>query len=424
MKSISRALASATLAGGLVVAGALGAAPAHAAPAVVATQQAPAVTTPTVVAPTAKAAIKTRIVQQPASASIRGTQKASFKVRAKGTALKYQWYVKAPGKTSFGKIKGATKPGYTTPKQANKTAKSSYRVVVSGHRGKVTSRTATLTVKAYKSTAITGQPANASIRGTSTATFRVKAAGEGLRYQWDVKAPGKSAFSAIKGATKSSYTTPKQANKTATSQYRVRVSGKAGSKTSRAATLKVTAWAKPALSSTKAVRAATNSSGKIEVRGRNFAGATITVKNELEGAATLKLVARTDTVLTFATTSKEYVGLESVTIKNPASSVQATVLLMSKASVAGHQADEVWATDLNDLDAYDDWPAEVWHEANYAIDAIANNTSRWALIDDTAVALLENAIDFQESDLGSALEQTSYLAVMDLYDDLWWFLNM
>lgn len=507
MNSLSRTLSTATLVTGLTVGTILGASPAQ------------ALTNPTHLAPAAVAplapipaavSVKTRITVQPANASIRGTQKAKFKVKAVGTKLKYQWYSRPSTKKSYAKISGATKASYTTPAQANKKAKVYYRVTVTGKRGKVTSRTAAMVVKPYATTTITAQPANASVRGNSTATFRVKATGEALRYQWDVKAPGKNTFASIKGATKSSYTTPRQANKAATSWYRVRVSGKGGSKTSRTATLvvkpvtaitsqptdasirahatatfsvkatgaslkyqwdvkapgksgftaisgatkasyttpkqpnttatshyrvrvsgaggsitsrsavlKVTAWAKPTLSTTKAVRAESSSAAKIEIKGAHFSDATITVGAQSGRTPTLKLSGRSNTSLTFTSSSKNYSALETVTIKNAAGSTSADVLVLAKTSGATHTRNVTWVEDMNNTARYGAWSNEVWFEANFAAAMVKGNSARWSLIDNTAIDLLNNAIRFQTAAPNSPAKQESLKQVRKLYGELW-----
>ncbi|MGM0928849.1 MAG: IPT/TIG domain-containing protein [Actinomycetota bacterium] len=74
-----------------------------------------------------------------------------LKVSARGTALKYQWYRKAPKATSWKKVSGATSRILTVTKASSSASKTRYRVNVTGRKGKVVSRSATLTVReAYK----------------------------------------------------------------------------------------------------------------------------------------------------------------------------------------------------------------------------------------------------------------------------------
>jgi len=85
---------------------------------------------------------------------------------------------------------------------------------------------------------ITTQPVNQTVNPPATATFSVTAAGTApLSYQWLSEAPGASSFTAISGATSSSYTTPATTASGSGTKYEVTVSNSAGSVTSNAATL-------------------------------------------------------------------------------------------------------------------------------------------------------------------------------------------
>ncbi|MEP6883457.1 MAG: pyrrolo-quinoline quinone [Gammaproteobacteria bacterium] len=86
--------------------------------------------------------------------------------------------------------------------------------------------------------AITAQPANISVAVGATATFSVSATGTApLTYQWS------KGTTAIAGATAASYTTPATAAGDTGSAFSVMVTNSAGSVTSNAATLNVTAAA-------------------------------------------------------------------------------------------------------------------------------------------------------------------------------------
>lgn len=83
------------------------------------------------------------IQTQPASQTVVPGQAATFSVVASGTApLNYQW------QKGTSTISGATSASYTTPTTTLADSGSQYSVVVSNTAGKVTSSTATLTVKA------------------------------------------------------------------------------------------------------------------------------------------------------------------------------------------------------------------------------------------------------------------------------------
>jgi hypothetical protein len=86
---------------------------------------------------------------------------------------------------------------------------------------------------------ITNQPQSQTVSAGGTATFSVTATGAGS-YQWVSEAPGGSSFTAITGATSSSYTTPATTLAQSGTQYMCVVSNTGGSTPSNAATLTVT----------------------------------------------------------------------------------------------------------------------------------------------------------------------------------------
>jgi len=178
---------------------------------------------PAIIAPT--------ITTQPVNASVNDGATATFTVVASGSApLSYQWQ---SGSTS---ISGATAASYTTPALTIANSGASYTVVVSNSAGSVTSGAATVTVNAVVPT-ITTQPANQMATVGATATFTVVANGGSstLSYQW------KNGGTAITGATGASYTTPALTLAESGSSYTVVVTDSAGSVTSNAATVTVTA---------------------------------------------------------------------------------------------------------------------------------------------------------------------------------------
>lgn len=81
-------------------------------------------------------------------------------------------------------------------------------------------------------------PQPASVKAGETATFTVEAAGEGLRYQWQIKA-GKGGWDDITDANTSSYTTTAVVPNCNGFEYRCVVSNSAGSVYSDSATLTV-----------------------------------------------------------------------------------------------------------------------------------------------------------------------------------------
>jgi hypothetical protein len=87
---------------------------------------------------------------------------------------------------------------------------------------------------------ITTQPQSQTVGAGSTATFSVTATGGGLSYQWQSEAPGGSSFSAITGATSSTYMTPTTTLAESGTQFECVVSNTQGSVPSNPATLTVT----------------------------------------------------------------------------------------------------------------------------------------------------------------------------------------
>lgn len=192
-----------------------------------------------VVAPTeAHASTGPVITSQPADVRVPAGQSATFRVKASGASLVYQWYVKSGSRwKSLGS--SARSRTYVVKVARSADNKKQFRVVVTKKVSKkktttVTSRTATLTTYA-----ISSQPANVSVAVGDTAKFSVTSAAKGSKFQWYSQAPASQKWDKVAGATKAAYAvTPGVALKG--TKYRVVVSGAWGSETSRAALLSVT----------------------------------------------------------------------------------------------------------------------------------------------------------------------------------------
>ncbi len=178
------------------------------------------------------ASVAPQVVQPPADAQADAGGSVYFSVVTSGSRpMTYQWQRNGVN------IAGATYEWLAIGNLGAADA-GSYTVRVSNAAGTVTSAAATLTVRAPVAPAIAVPPAAISVAEGNTAGFSVTATGSGpLDYQWlrnDV---------AIGGATASSYTTPATTQADNGARYAVRVSNAAGSVTSSAATLTVTAAA-------------------------------------------------------------------------------------------------------------------------------------------------------------------------------------
>ncbi len=174
------------------------------------------------------------VVTPPSSTSVVAGTTASFAVVAQGTApLAYQW--RRDGAAIVGAT-GAQLQLPTTAVEAGTT--SQITVQVSNSAGSVTSAPAVLTVTApVVAPSIVTPPASASVQAGTTAIFGVAAQGSApLAYQWFRDSV------AITGATTAQLQVPTTAADVGVpSQITVRVTNSAGSVTSAAAMLTVTA---------------------------------------------------------------------------------------------------------------------------------------------------------------------------------------
>ena len=228
------------------------------------------------------------IITQPVGVSVVAGGTSSFTVAAAGTpALTYQWYRIPAGQTiaSAVLISGATAATYTVPATATLAGndQDSYYVIVSNGSGQAVSQAAPLAVGNGILLQITGQPVTQYIDVGATATYSVTAVSSlPLTYQWYRADPGSATFTAISGATGSTYTTDPGTSADNGAVYHVVVSnGTTTSATSNAAGLFVgplagvpdlcnTTWsalgdavAIPATCSFQLVSAANNKHGEI-----------------------------------------------------------------------------------------------------------------------------------------------------------------
>ena len=152
------------------------------------------------------------ILTQPVGQTVAPGGTPSFTVMASGTpTLSYQWYRVPAGQIAGTAIAGATSSTYTVPSSATATAndQDSYYVIVTNSYGQATSQPATLAVGNGISLQITGQPITQYVDVGASATYQVTATSSlPLTYQWYEATPGTSTFTAIPGATGSSYTVP------------------------------------------------------------------------------------------------------------------------------------------------------------------------------------------------------------------------
>ena len=152
------------------------------------------------------------IITQPVGQNVATGGTTSFTVAASGTpALSYQWYVIPAGQKIGAAITGATSATYNVPNTSTIATndQDSYYVIVANAYGQAVSQPASLAIGNGILLQITGQPVTQYVDVGAPATYQVTAVSSlPLTYQWYEAAPGTSTFTAIDGATGSTYTLP------------------------------------------------------------------------------------------------------------------------------------------------------------------------------------------------------------------------
>ena len=182
------------------------------------------------------------IITQPVGVTVTAGGTTSFSVVATGTpALTYQWFRVPAGQTTGIAIAGATSATYNVPASATASTndQDKYYVVVKNGYGQAISQRATLAVGNGILLQITGQPVTQYVDVGAPATYQVTAVSSlPLNYQWYEAAPGSSTFTAISGATNSTYTVdPTVTTQTGSVFYVVVSNGTTASVTSSSAGL-------------------------------------------------------------------------------------------------------------------------------------------------------------------------------------------
>jgi hypothetical protein len=211
------------------------------------------------------AVVKASITDAPKSSTVASGKTHSFKVKAVGSKLRYQWQVKKPKSNIWVKATGSSAKTHTLKVKATTSLNGAqYRVLVSNSRSKITSRSATLTV--VTSPRITTQPKNVTAPAQSKVTLSVKASGGAMSYQWQRKAGSK--WANISKATKAthSFTAPSGQS---VNEYRAIGGNKAGKATSNS--VKVTTVVKPTVQIPPSIQTTT--------------GKSVTIKSEATGGS-------------------------------------------------------------------------------------------------------------------------------------------
>ena len=175
-----------------------------------------------------------QITTQPTNQSIVLGRPVTLSLTATGEGLIYQWYFKKAGQTSFSPWNGHTQATETCTPNATWDGIQLYCVVKDSAGNTKQSDTVTVNILS-----IATQPANVTVAVGSNATFTVKATGSGLKYQWQYRKVGATAWSNWNGRTTASTTATANATWQGM-QVRCVVTDSAGNKaTSSAATITI-----------------------------------------------------------------------------------------------------------------------------------------------------------------------------------------
>ena len=166
---------------------------------------------------------------QPKPQIVNSGEKAAFKVKADGGGLRYQWYYKKPGASSFRKVVAASgkKATFTVTAEMAKNGYQ-YRCKVTNAAGYTYSKTVKLTVCALPKITSPTKATSRTVKEGNTTTFTVKATGA-AKYQWYFRTSASGEWRPITATTgKTAAYKLKTAAKHNGYQYRCKVSNAAG----------------------------------------------------------------------------------------------------------------------------------------------------------------------------------------------------
>ena len=141
------------------------------------------------------------ITKEPATAAYaKKGAKVSVKITASGDGLKYAWYIKNDGKSTYSKS-SITSATYSATMSSSVKGRKVYCVVTDKYGKKVQSKTFLL----REAASITKEPAtSAYAKNGAKASVKITASGDGLKYTWYVKDAGKTKYTKS-SITKSTY---------------------------------------------------------------------------------------------------------------------------------------------------------------------------------------------------------------------------
>lgn len=184
------------------------------------------------------------ITTAPQDRTVTSGTAATFTAAASGSpAPTFQWQLSTDGGTTWTDVSGATDASYTTTDLTTSQSGSQYRVVATNSAGSATSDPATVTVTPTPTApAITSQPTDDTVTAGQAATFTVGVSGTPTAtVQWQVSTDGGATWADVMGATGATYTTGALTAADNGNRYRAVTSNSAGTTTSDAAAVTVTA---------------------------------------------------------------------------------------------------------------------------------------------------------------------------------------
>ncbi len=149
-----------------------------------------------------KKAAALSVVKQPESVTVANGKTAKLSVKAKGTGLKYTWYYKDAGMSSFKKTDAFKTNTYAVKMNAARDGRKLYCKVTDKNGKYVKTKVAAINMQ--KELRISKQPVSVTVANGKTAKLTIKAYGDGLKYVWYYRDTDMSAYqktNTFKGVT-------------------------------------------------------------------------------------------------------------------------------------------------------------------------------------------------------------------------------
>ncbi len=268
----------------------------------------------------------TEIKTQPKAQTVANGKTAKFTVAALGKGVKYQWYYSTNNGAKWTKWSGKTSASVSVAASA-KTNGNLYRCEITKGDYRSTSKSAKLTVSGVKPR-ITAQPKKTTVAVGETATFKVVAAGTGLKYQWYYSKDNGAKWVKWCGKTKASVNVTASAANNGT-MYRCVVKNTKGSVTSSAVKMTVSGVKPRILTQPKAVTVKSGKTVKFTV-----AAAGVGLKYQWQyskngGKTWTKLSGKTSATLSLKAAKKNNGWLYRCVVKNDIGSVNSKAVKLT-----------------------------------------------------------------------------------------------